>query len=102
MSPEVLEGATEFTPFAFQQIDVYAAALVVWEVMHRTEVQACVEHEPDGLPPARLPFEDEIGITPTLGRIREVVVVGRYRPQVRDCLSMDPVSFNLTNHVSEK
>uniref|UniRef100_A0A914S367 receptor protein serine/threonine kinase n=1 Tax=Parascaris equorum TaxID=6256 RepID=A0A914S367_PAREQ len=29
MSPEVLEGATEFTAFAFRQIDVYAAALKI-------------------------------------------------------------------------
>lgn len=36
MSPEVLEGATEFTSFAFQQIDVYAAALVIWEILSRT------------------------------------------------------------------
>jgi hypothetical protein len=36
MSPEVLEGATEFTSFAFQQIDVYSAALVIWEVLSRT------------------------------------------------------------------
>ncbi len=37
MSPEVLEGATEFSAFAFRQIDVYAAALVIWEVLSRTE-----------------------------------------------------------------
>lgn len=36
MSPEVLEGATEFTAFAFRQIDVYAAALVIWEILSRT------------------------------------------------------------------
>lgn len=36
MSPEVLEGATEFSSFAFQQIDVYAAALVIWEIISRT------------------------------------------------------------------
>lgn len=36
MSPEVLEGATEFSAFAFRQIDVYAAALVLWEVIKRT------------------------------------------------------------------
>lgn len=36
MSPEVLEGATEFTAFAFRQIDVYAAALVLWEILSRT------------------------------------------------------------------
>lgn len=38
MSPEVLEGATEFSGFAFQQIDVYAASLVTWEILSRTRV----------------------------------------------------------------
>lgn len=35
MAPEVLEGAMEFSAFAFKQIDVYAAALVLWELMSR-------------------------------------------------------------------
>jgi len=38
MAPELLEGATDFTSFAFQQIDVYAAALVLWEVLSRTVI----------------------------------------------------------------
>uniref|UniRef100_A0A914Z0P7 Serine/threonine-protein kinase receptor n=1 Tax=Panagrolaimus superbus TaxID=310955 RepID=A0A914Z0P7_9BILA len=72
MSPEVLEGATEFSAFAFQQIDVYAASLVMWEVLNRTEVKSSVDMEPYGVPQSRLPYEDEIGLTPTLGRIREL------------------------------
>ena len=36
MSPEVLEGATEFSALAFRAIDIYAAALVIWEVLSRT------------------------------------------------------------------
>lgn len=35
MSPELLEGAMEFSNFAFQQIDVYAAGLVLWEILSR-------------------------------------------------------------------
>lgn len=38
MSPEVLEGAMEFSSFAFQQVDVYAAALVMWELLSRTQL----------------------------------------------------------------
>lgn len=40
----MLEGATDFSGFAFQQIDVYAAGLVVWEILTRT----CVPEHPDG------------------------------------------------------
>lgn len=38
MAPEVLEGATEFSAFAFKQIDVYACALVLWEVLSRCAI----------------------------------------------------------------
>uniref|UniRef100_A0AC35GE62 Serine/threonine-protein kinase receptor n=1 Tax=Panagrolaimus sp. PS1159 TaxID=55785 RepID=A0AC35GE62_9BILA len=101
MSPEVLEGATEFSAFAFQQIDVYAASLVMWEVLNRTEVKSCVDMEPFGVPPSRLPYEDEIGLTPTLGRIRELVVINKYRPQIRECLHHDKTSKKLMNTMIE-
>jgi hypothetical protein len=37
MSPEVLESATDFSVFPIRQIDVYATALVIWEVLSQTE-----------------------------------------------------------------
>lgn len=45
MSPEVLEGATEFTAFAFRQIDVYAAALVLWEILSRTALSESLSYK---------------------------------------------------------
>jgi len=38
MAPEVLDGAISFTKDAFIRIDVYAAALVLWELLTRCEV----------------------------------------------------------------
>ncbi|KAE9411819.1 hypothetical protein Angca_002957, partial [Angiostrongylus cantonensis] len=38
MSPEVLEGATEFTIPAFQRIDVYAMALVCLTVSKKSRM----------------------------------------------------------------
>ena len=38
MAPEVLERATEFSAFAFRQIDVYACSLVLWEIVSRTQL----------------------------------------------------------------
>ena len=35
MSPEVLEGAINFQRDAFLRIDIYAYALVAWEVLTR-------------------------------------------------------------------
>lgn len=36
MSPEVLQGAIDFSWAAFLQIDVYATALILWELLSRT------------------------------------------------------------------
>ncbi|CAD5214522.1 unnamed protein product [Bursaphelenchus okinawaensis] len=89
MSPEVLEGATEFTGFAFQQIDVYAAALVIWEVMSRTLLPDCVD---DSVPEYMLPYQQEAGEAPTLGKMREIVVMGRSRPKSRPALFENPIT----------
>jgi len=35
MSPELIEGAIAFTRETFLRIDVYASALVLWEIMSR-------------------------------------------------------------------
>jgi len=83
MSPEVLEGATEFSGFAFQQIDVYAASLVIWEVLSRTRVPECPQ---EIVPEYMLPYEREIGKAPTLGRLRELVVIRKFRPLCREPL----------------
>lgn len=38
MAPEVLDGAISFTKDSFLRIDIYAAALVLWELLTRCEV----------------------------------------------------------------
>jgi hypothetical protein len=57
--------------------------------------------EPYGVPPSRLPYEDEIGLAPTLGRIRELVVINKYRPPIRDCLYYDKTSKKLVSTMVE-
>ncbi|KAL4003668.1 Protein kinase domain family protein [Acanthocheilonema viteae] len=78
MSPEVLEGATEFTAFAFRQIDVYAAALVLWEILSRTSVD-----KDDLVGEYERPYEAEAGMQPTLHDMRRVVAVEKKRPSIR-------------------
>uniref|UniRef100_A0A915BZU0 Serine/threonine-protein kinase receptor n=2 Tax=Parascaris univalens TaxID=6257 RepID=A0A915BZU0_PARUN len=78
MSPEVLEGATEFTAFAFRQIDVYAAALVIWEVLSRTTFI-----EGDTIEEYRQPYEEEAGLQPSLHDLRRIVAVQKIRPRIR-------------------
>src|SRR5687768_16359325 len=96
MAPEMLEGATEFSAFAFQQIDVYAAGLVLWEVLSRTRVPEDAESRLcfssalvstlilDAIPDYLLPYEKEAGPSPSLGQIREIVVIRKSRPEVRE------------------
>lgn len=38
MAPEVLDGAISFTKDSFLRIDVYAAALVLWELLSRCDI----------------------------------------------------------------
>ncbi|VDK46245.1 unnamed protein product [Anisakis simplex] len=78
MSPEVLEGATEFTAFAFRQIDVYACALVIWEVLSRTQFS-----EDDVVYDYRQPYEEEAGLQPSLHDLRRIVAVQKARPGIR-------------------
>uniref|UniRef100_A0A915CQH7 Serine/threonine-protein kinase receptor n=1 Tax=Ditylenchus dipsaci TaxID=166011 RepID=A0A915CQH7_9BILA len=66
MSPELLEGATEFSSFAFQQIDVYAAALVMWEIMSRTQIPEAADEQ--------------------ISNFMELVVIQKYRPLIREQL----------------
>lgn len=78
MAPEVLEGAINFTRDAFLRIDVYACALVLWELVSR-----CTAH---GGPVAEytLPFETELGLRPTMEAMQEHIVTNKKRPPILD------------------
>ncbi|EYC01862.1 hypothetical protein Y032_0104g3643 [Ancylostoma ceylanicum] len=90
MSPEVLEGATEFTVPAFQRIDVYAMALVMWEVLSRTSLAE--DGDPVCVPPYKQPFEEYTSVYPSLGEMRDVVVNRKLRPEFRPEVSKHPVA----------
>ncbi|XP_071491101.1 activin receptor type-2A-like [Diadema antillarum] len=78
MAPEVLEGAIQFKRDAFLRIDMYAFALVLWELVTRCTIQ-------DGpIPEYRLPFEEELGQGPSLEDMQEWVVVKRKRPAIKN------------------
>lgn len=105
MSPELLEGAMEFTNFAFQQIDVYAAGLVLWEILTR----CCINENtnsgslylffvclnlvlfPETLGAFLLPFEREVGPCPSLVDMRELVIVNAFRPIINPEYSTNEV-----------
>ncbi|XP_055315210.1 activin receptor type-2B isoform X2 [Sitodiplosis mosellana] len=76
MAPEVLEGAINFTRDAFLRIDVYACALVLWELVSR-----CTAHG-GPVPEYTLPFETELGLHPTLDALQEFIVTNKKRPPI--------------------
>uniref|UniRef100_A0A4D5RHK5 Serine/threonine-protein kinase receptor n=1 Tax=Ixodes scapularis TaxID=6945 RepID=A0A4D5RHK5_IXOSC len=78
MAPEVLEGAINFSLDAFLRIDMYACALVLWELVSRCSAQ-------DGpVDEYMLPFEEEVGQHPTLEDMQEAVVNKKVRPRIKD------------------
>ncbi|OQR72586.1 activin receptor type-2A-like [Tropilaelaps mercedesae] len=77
MSPEVLEGAISFDQEAFQRIDIYALSLTLWELLTRTS-------DCDPFPEYRLPFEDQVGLRPSLEDMQDTVVTRKIRPSIRD------------------
>lgn len=77
MSPEVLEGAISFDQEAFQRIDIYAVALVLWEILSRTA-------DCNPFPEYRLPFEDLVGQNPSMAEMQEIVVNQKQRPPIKN------------------
>uniref|UniRef100_A0A183CJV8 receptor protein serine/threonine kinase n=1 Tax=Globodera pallida TaxID=36090 RepID=A0A183CJV8_GLOPA len=104
MSPEVLEGATDFSCFAFEQIDVYAAALVIWEVLSRTvtgESDGAAEEGEENELRYSLPYEREVGQNPTILQMRDHVVTKRHRPAPRKALSQNQVLSQIVRTMTE-
>uniref|UniRef100_A0A0N5A8A8 Serine/threonine-protein kinase receptor n=1 Tax=Syphacia muris TaxID=451379 RepID=A0A0N5A8A8_9BILA len=96
MSPEVLEGATEFSAFAFRQIDVYAASLVLWEIIRRT-----VFHSEDVADEYRQPYEDEMGADPSIAMLRMGVAHKKIRPSIRNGIFRSKIGCGLWKTVEE-
>eukprot|EP00118_Oscarella_pearsei_P026559 m.310092 g.310092 ORF g.310092 m.310092 type:complete len:686 (+) comp49487_c0_seq1:46-2103(+) len=74
MAPEVLEGAINFQEEAFMRTDVYALALMFWEIGSR----CCTGNEP--VQEYQQPYEDEVPANPSIEEMHEVVVVTKFRP----------------------
>nr|AVK72319.1 type II Bmp receptor [Isodiametra pulchra] len=79
MPPEVLEGSVDLNKCeaALKQVDVYALALVLWEIWSR-----CVDLCPSAVDPYRMPFEAELGTRPNFEDMRELVSARRHRPVI--------------------
>jgi len=78
MAPEVLEGAISFSRNSLLAIDMYACGLVLWELASRCSAQ-------DGpVSSYKLPFEEEVGLHPSLEDMQEVVSQQKKRPVIQE------------------
>uniref|UniRef100_A0A8D9EN31 receptor protein serine/threonine kinase n=1 Tax=Cacopsylla melanoneura TaxID=428564 RepID=A0A8D9EN31_9HEMI len=95
MAPEVLEGAINFSRDAFLRIDMYACALVLWELASR-----CSSVTP---PPGdyRLPFSAEVGDHPSLEDMQEAVVHKKLRPTLPETWRQHPGMLSLCDTMEE-
>eukprot|EP00118_Oscarella_pearsei_P022021 m.251091 g.251091 ORF g.251091 m.251091 type:complete len:279 (+) comp40331_c0_seq7:561-1397(+) len=75
MAPEVLEGAIDFHRESFLRIDIYAMALVLWEILSRCNAGNGIVHD------YRKPFEKEVGSHLSFEQMKDCVVKQRLRPE---------------------
>uniref|UniRef100_A0A672VAP3 receptor protein serine/threonine kinase n=1 Tax=Strigops habroptila TaxID=2489341 RepID=A0A672VAP3_STRHB len=96
LAPEILDESLDLRAWgrALRQADVYALALLLWEILSR-----CQALSPGAPVPAfRLAYEAELGASPTGAQLRRLAVDERRRPLIppawhrllEDCWDPDP------------
>jgi len=78
MAPEVLRGAMTFSPECFIAVDMYAFALVAWELLSRTNGEEIVADAYE------LPYTSDVGQHPSLESMIQCVVEQKKRPLIKD------------------
>lgn len=71
---------------AFKRVDMYAFALVLWEMGCRTEAHGIAEEY-------QSPFNEVVPADPSFEEMRKVVCTDGYRPEISNRWASDPVSF---------
>ncbi|XP_069042351.1 bone morphogenetic protein receptor type-2 [Lepisosteus oculatus] len=106
MAPEVLDGHLNLRNRSeLKQADVYALGLLLWEIAMR-----CTDLFPGArVPEYRLPYEAELGPSPTLEDFRQLVYEKRERPFVPQlwkrstqfCFSLEEILGDCWDHDAE-
>ncbi|CAK9303941.1 unnamed protein product [Gordionus sp. m RMFG-2023] len=98
MAPEILEGAISYSIETFLKIDVYAFALVLWELMTRcTNINDATLSNLD----YKLPYEEEIGSNPTLEDMQNLVCNRNVRPKIAESWKLDPLASQLVSTLKD-
>ena len=97
MAPEVLEGAIIFSRDSLIRIDIYALALVMWEVLYR-----CREKEKNlNADEYMLPFQKEVGHYPSIEDMQEVVCQQKKRPEIKETWRSHPGLNQISETIEE-
>ena len=96
LNPEITFSIQEKTTFeALRHADIYSFALVMWEVLRRTEIPGS-EAEAESY---ALPYYLDVGPDPSFEEMRKVVCGDQRRPQVDLKWDKDTVRRSSTAHV---
>lgn len=72
---------------AFKRVDMYAFALILWELCCRTAANGIAEEE------YQSPFQNVVPADPSFEEMRKVVCVDGYRPEIPNRWASDLVSL---------
>jgi hypothetical protein len=78
MAPEILEGSITFGRDSWIRMDMYACALVLWELLSRCQTHDTIPGE------YQCPYEEELGREPIIEELQEHVAQSRRRPLFKD------------------
>ncbi|KAI7695605.1 hypothetical protein SSS_05339 [Sarcoptes scabiei] len=95
MAPEVLEGAINFTSESFLKIDMYACGLVMWELISRCCFGEFICQN------YALPFENEVGLNPSIEDMQEIVAQQKKRPKIQESWYKHPGMASIVNTIQD-
>nr|BAA82606.1 sALK-6 [Ephydatia fluviatilis] len=79
MAPEVLEGCVNFSMEDCLKLDIYAFALILWEMASRTDVTGDGSCAVEDYKP---PYHSQAPLNPTIEQMKEIVVMSNLRPDI--------------------
>ena len=77
-SPELLDGAINFSGDSLLKVDIYACALVFWEILSRCKKL----QNQNQIKEYKLPFELELGTMPSIDELRNHISFKQRRPVI--------------------
>lgn len=91
MSPEVLEGAINFQSESFLRIDIYAFALILWEMTVRCSPD---QEKSQQVEKYQQPYDCYLMAPPTIETMKDIVVHKNIRPEFPvyfECQKLEPI-----------